>query len=106
MWKESYLININVINEDTFSQCSSLTNVVIPSSVTSIGLCAFFECLSLYKISLPFFVNSIGDYSFHGCSSLTEISIQSSVTSNWKFCIQRMFITDKNCITFISDNYR
>ena len=40
-----------------FEQCSSLTQITIPSSVTSIGY-----------------------YSFCGCSSLTQITILSSET--------------------------
>ena len=55
--------------------------VVIPSSVTSIGYKAFFGCSSLTSLTIPASVTSIGEYAFCGCSSLTSISIPASVTS-------------------------
>lgn len=56
-------------------------NVVIPDSVTSIGLFAFSGCRSLKSISIPNSVTSIGIHAFEDCSSLTSITIPDSVTS-------------------------
>ena len=56
-------------------------NTVIPSSVTSIGLRAFYFCSGLTSISIPSSVTSIVSEAFRGCSGLTSISIPSSVTS-------------------------
>ena len=53
----------------------------IPSSVTSIGDCAFSNCSALTSINIPSSVTSIGGSAFWGCSSLTSINIPSSVTS-------------------------
>ena len=64
-----------------FSWCRSLSEIVIPSSVTSIGDSAFYGCRSLSKIVIPSSVTSIGDSAFYGCDSLSEIVIPSSVTS-------------------------
>ena len=63
-----------------FYNCSSLTSITIPNSVTSIGYSAFYNCSSLTSISIPNSVTSIGDQAFFDCSSLTSITIPNSVT--------------------------
>ena len=68
------------IGEYTFYDCSSLTSITIPSSVTSIGEEAFWGCVSLTSITIPSSVTSIGRYAFSNCS-LTSITIPSRVTS-------------------------
>ena len=70
-----------IICNSAFSSCSSLSEIVIPSSVTSIGDFAFYSCDSLSEIVIPSSVTSIGDGAFYGCDSLSEIVIPSSVTS-------------------------
>ena len=70
-----------VICNCAFFCCRSLSDIVIPSSVTSIGNRAFLSCLSLSKIVIPSSVTSIGDSAFFGCRSLSDIVIPSSVTS-------------------------
>lgn len=52
---------------------------MIPSSVTSIGNCAFYGCSSLKQITIPSSVTSIGDHSLSNCSSLTQIEIPSKI---------------------------
>ncbi|WP_461248441.1 leucine-rich repeat domain-containing protein, partial [Treponema sp. R6D11] len=66
---------------DGLLYCTSLTSVTIPSSVTSIGKCAFSVCTSLTSVTIPDSVISIGDGAFFGCTSLTSITIPSRVTS-------------------------
>ena len=70
-----------IICNSAFSSCSSLSEIVIPSSVTSIGDSAFSSCSSLSEIVIPSSVTSIGDFAFYCCDSLSEIVIPSSVTS-------------------------
>ena len=69
------------IAEYAFEDCTSLTSITIPDSVTSIGECAFSGCTGLTSITIPDSVTSIGDYAFSGCTSLTSVSIPDSVTS-------------------------
>ncbi|MBR7110759.1 MAG: leucine-rich repeat protein, partial [Clostridia bacterium] len=64
-----------------FYDCDSLTSVVIPDSVTSIGYEAFFGCTSLTSIEIPNSVTSISSSAFGDCSSLTSVVIGDSVTS-------------------------
>jgi len=70
-----------IICDEAFWWCRSLSKIVIPSSVTSIGDRAFDTCSSLSEIVIPSSVTSIGDSAFDTCSSLSEIVIPSSVTS-------------------------
>ena len=65
--------SIGYINPRAFEDCTSLTSVVIPDSVTSIGYSAFQNCSSLTSATLPANLTSIGDYAFQNCSSLTEL---------------------------------
>ena len=67
--------------EGAFSYCSSLTNVKLPSSLTSIDRWAFQGCSSLISITIPKRVTCIGDYAFEGCSSLNRVTIPEGVTS-------------------------
>ena len=69
------------IGSDAFDNCSSLTSVTIPNSVTSIGMEAFSNCSSLTSVTIPESVTSIGHRAFSGCSSLTSVTIPESVTS-------------------------
>ena len=73
--------SVTSIGDSAFSWCRSLSEIVIPSSVTSIGDYAFWYCDSLSEIVIPSSVTSIGDHAFSDCYSLSEIVIPTSVTS-------------------------
>ena len=95
------IYKINNIHESAFENCTALTNLFIPETVTSIapGLCkgctnlevavmgygvsrgvfayigdnAFQNCSSLKYFVIPDTVNGIGHNAFDGCSGLTDI---------------------------------
>lgn len=62
-----------------YSNCTSLTSVFFPNSITTIGESSFASCSKLHSITIPNNVTAIGKSSFINCSSLTEIVIGSSV---------------------------
>jgi hypothetical protein len=68
-------------NDDTNTSKTSLTSVVLPTGVTSIGHSAFSGCSNLTSINIPAGVTSIGYSAFSGCSSLTSINIPDGLTS-------------------------
>ena len=70
-----------VIGGYAFHDCSRLTSITIPDSVTSIGGSAFSYCTSLTSVTIPDSVKSIGSLAFAYCDSLTSITIPDSVTS-------------------------
>ena len=69
------------IGKEAFSFCNFLSCLVLPDCVTNIGNCAFGGCSSLSNIVIPNSVTSIGKEAFCGCSSLSDITIPDSVTS-------------------------
>ena len=58
--------------------CSSLTNIELPSSITSIGDKAFY-ITNISTITIPEGVTSIGNECFNECKSLTSIQLPSSL---------------------------
>ena len=62
-----------------FEDCSQLTSVVIPQSVTTIECWAFSGCNNLTSITIPEGVGIIGDDAFHGCRNLESIILPNSV---------------------------
>ena len=92
-----YYTSNDIIGESAFCDCSSLTSVIIPSSVTSIVESAFENCSSLKSINIPSSVTYIGVYAFENCSSLTSVNIPSSVTEIGQY-------TFKNCSSLSSVN--
>lgn len=71
---------VNTIGTSAFYECSSLTSVIIPDSMTYIPPNAFFRCTSLKSVVIPDSVTSIGDSAFYGCSALKSIEIPYGVT--------------------------
>ena len=69
------------ISDMAFSDCSDLTSVTIPESVTTIASGAFQECSALTAITIPLSLTSISSGVFRNCSALTAITIPESVTS-------------------------
>ena len=65
----------DVIGNYAFSDCSGLTSLILPSSVTEIGESAFEGCIRLASLTLPSSVTSIGKSAFEGCSGLTSIYV-------------------------------
>ena len=67
--------SITSIRDYAFYGCSCLTNVTIPNTVISIGNYAFYSCYGLKSIEIPQSVTTIGNKAFHGCSNLTSIIV-------------------------------
>ena len=67
--------SVTSIGNSAFCACDSLTSVVIGESVTSIGSSAFYDCRSLASVVIGDSVTSIGDSAFSNCGSLSSIYI-------------------------------
>ena len=78
--------NVIGIDDNTFYQCTGLTSVVIPNSITSIGVSAFLGCDKLTSVSVGTGVITIGNNAFRNCSKLTTIVIPNSVTTIGEKC--------------------
>ncbi|MGN0818705.1 MAG: leucine-rich repeat domain-containing protein, partial [Candidatus Coproplasma sp.] len=66
---------VNIIGDDAFEFCKSITSIIIPNSVISIGRRAFKGCSKLKSITIPGSVKEIGEDSFLECHSLEEVHI-------------------------------
>ena len=97
--------SVTSIGLDAFSYCSRLTSVTIPGSITSIPDNCFWFCRSLTSIAIPNSVTSIGPYAFSHCSGLTSVDIPNSVTSiggdSFYGCTSLTSVTIPNSITTI-----
>ena len=69
------------IGEYAFHDCSGLTSLTLPSSITSIGESAFRNCHGLTSLTLPAGITRIGSYAFEGCSGLTSLTLPAGITS-------------------------
>src|SRR5574344_609399 len=95
---DSKTYNVTSIGISAFYNCSELTSVTIPSSVTSIGESAF-KSSGLTSVTIPTSVTSIGENAFIGCLWLTSIdlsnanSLQTIGASAFRNCSNATFIT-------------
>ncbi len=71
---------VTSIGDDAFDSYYTLTNIIIPNSVTNIGSWAFFGC-GLTSLTIPNSVTRIGEGAFEFCSHLTSVTIGTNVTS-------------------------
>ncbi len=57
-----------------FRDCTGITGISIPDSVSSIYLMAFYNCTGLTSVTIPDSVTSIGYGAFARCSKLTQVN--------------------------------
>lgn len=68
--------SLTTIEQISIVYCEPLVNITIPSTVTSMAGGIFQYCESLQKITIPSGVNSIGDYTFNNCYRLKAVTIK------------------------------
>ena len=121
------------IGNYAFNNCSSLTSITIPNTVTSLGTYAFassnlasvtytttcrittisayaFYSTELSSLTIPTSVTSIGNYAYSNCENFTSITIPTSVTSigygAFQYCrgTTTVTFTSTSKVATISDN--
>lgn len=82
--------SVTSIGYYTFSGCTNLTSIVIPNSVKNIGYSLFNGCTGLTSVTLPNTIKAIPRNLFYHCDALESITIPSSVetifSSAFSFC--------------------
>ena len=65
---------MDTIERETFSGCTSLTSVTLPSTLLMIESRAFENCTSLNEIQLPDSIEHLYEHAFYNCSNLTSVN--------------------------------
>lgn len=68
------------IPDYVFSSCNTLTEIIIPDSITTLGMHSFSGCTGLSNISLPDSILTIGDGAFEQCG-FTSITIPNRMSA-------------------------
>lgn len=98
--------SVTYIGQYAFGFCSGLNSIVIPDKVSFITIGCFYECSSLTSVTIGSCVTSIGDVAFNGCTKLKSIIIPDSVTSigsSFKNCSGLTSVTIGSGVTSIGD---
>lgn len=91
---------MSILPTGIFMECSSLTSVSIPNTVTIISAGAFQDCKNLTTVSIGNSVEQIGGVAFGGCTNLLSavfLGDKPSFGGQWNF-------GDTQLTVFISRN--
>ena len=72
---------VTTIGENLFNANNRIKTLIFPNTVTSIGLNAFYGCNHIQNVTLPNSLTSIERQFFQNCSSLRIITIPETVTT-------------------------
>lgn len=75
--------NTRLIGGGAFTDCTSLTSIVIPNGATINNNWVFYNCTSLTSITLGSNITAIGKYVFYNCPSLTDV-YYNGTEEQWK----------------------
>ena len=76
-----FFTNLNTLSDQAFYQCSKLTSITLPNSISSIGRIAFYNCTRLTSLNLPNPLTMIDYRTLYGCSGLTSLTLPDSLIS-------------------------
>lgn len=93
---------------DDFALSSkAITSVVVPDSITSLGIYAFAYCSGLKNATLGNGITSLGDYAFYRCGSLTNITLGNGIDriglGAFISCDSLTSVTIPGDVTYIGD---
>ena len=93
---ENFYTADNELGKYMFYNCPALQSVVIPKSVTAIGVEAFQDCKGLTSIDIPVSVANIGQGAFCDCTEIGSVAVPEGVTGifKWTFygCIKLLSV--------------
>ena len=80
-----YFTGLTLIPDYTFRDCEKLTSIIIPNSITYIGIEAFRGCTGLTSITVPKSVTTMDNRVFLYCTGLTSVTFEGSVIGDDPF---------------------
>lgn len=72
---------VRAVSDNAFQGCDWITDVEIPSTMTSIGAYAFSRCSSLKTVIIHSAAVSVGSYAFSSCPALEKVTVLDGMTS-------------------------
>ena len=72
---ENEKATLNTIGTETFYNCTSLKEAILPETVTTINASAFQNCVALEKVYIPQSMKTLGESIFMGDESLNDVTI-------------------------------
>ncbi len=93
---------------NAFANCSQITRVTLPSSVTSLGGQTFFGCTQMTAIDIAGNVTALDFSLFQGCSSLARIKLPGQLdsveTSTFQDCTSLARVSFPATVTSLGNN--
>ena len=86
-----------ITRTNLFYKCSTLSSVIMPSGIESIGGSSFYGCSSLALTRLPSGITNIYANAFYGCKSLVSITFEGKPKSIYSSAF-------KNCTNLTTIN--
>ena len=68
--------DVTEINNNAFKNCTEMTSITLPNTITRIGEFTFAGCDGLTSFTIPASVTTIGDCAFAACKFLTSITFE------------------------------
>jgi len=79
---------VSQIGKRVFEDCTGITRVTLPSTISIIEDKAFKGCTSLEYINTPQPLSTIGEYAFDGCVELDSFSMDASISTLGTGCFR------------------
>lgn len=90
--------SVVTIGNYAFRECSKITSVIIPDSVTAIMSAAFFGCSGLTRVTIPDSVTSFGFNAFACCDALEAFVVGKN---NPAYCSVNGLMLSKDCKSLV-----
>ncbi len=78
--KNGETLPVKGVSDNAFQNCSAITKITVPASVTTVGKYAFADCGSLKSVEFSGSTCSFGKAVFNGCNSLTSVTLPTDIT--------------------------
>lgn len=80
--------SVTTMGREIFYQSETLTSVSIKANLTKLPESTFYGCTALETVELPSTIETIGSYAFEGCSKFTDNTLFANVKTleNYAFC--------------------